>query len=182
MFMSLFTVLNNHKNYKNGGAYWNRGAYLQKHILWGALIGRRALNRIITVSPPWVSANLTILVDKKYATFKGRFNPSLNTIARSERNTKVLIQLCLEFLCVLTDYQCFCQGPASQLPTLVLKLLLALCCIWPCGCRLNSCEVPFVNKNSKHEKVITQTTSKQNSLSEFISKAVSDGKISDLNF
>ena len=55
MFMSLFTVLNNNKNYKNGGAYWNRGAYLQKHILWGALIrkgaliGRRALNRIITV-------------------------------------------------------------------------------------------------------------------------------------
>ena len=57
MFMSLFTVLNNNKNYKNGGAYWNRGAYLQKHILWGALIrkgaliGRRALNRIITVIP-----------------------------------------------------------------------------------------------------------------------------------
>ena len=43
-------VLNNNKNYKNGGAYWNRGAYLQKHIVWGALIGRRALNRIITVS------------------------------------------------------------------------------------------------------------------------------------
>ena len=55
MFMSLSTVLNNNKNLKNGGAYWNRGAYLQKHILWGALIrkgaliGRRALNRIITV-------------------------------------------------------------------------------------------------------------------------------------
>ena len=53
--MSLFTVLNNNKNYKNGGAYWNRGTYLQKHILWGALIrkgaliGRRALNRIIAV-------------------------------------------------------------------------------------------------------------------------------------
>ena len=56
MFMSLSTVLNNNKNLKNGGAYWNRGAYLQKHVLWGALIrkgaliGRRALNRIITVS------------------------------------------------------------------------------------------------------------------------------------
>ena len=55
MFMSLSTVLNNNKNLKNGGAYWNRGAYLQKHVLWGALIrkgaliGRRALNRIITV-------------------------------------------------------------------------------------------------------------------------------------
>ena len=55
MFMSLSTVLNNNKNCKNVGAYWNRGAYLQKHILWGALIrkgaliGRRALNRIITV-------------------------------------------------------------------------------------------------------------------------------------
>ena len=35
MFMSLSTVLNNNKNCKNGGAYWNRGAYLQKHILWG---------------------------------------------------------------------------------------------------------------------------------------------------
>ena len=49
MFMSLSTVPNNNKNCKNGGAY------LQKHILWGALIrkgaliGRRALNRIITV-------------------------------------------------------------------------------------------------------------------------------------
>ena len=43
-------VLNNNKNCKNGGAY------LQKHILWralirkGAPIGRRALNGIITVS------------------------------------------------------------------------------------------------------------------------------------
>ena len=35
MFTSLSTVLNNNKNCKNGGAYWNRGAYLQKHILWG---------------------------------------------------------------------------------------------------------------------------------------------------
>ncbi len=41
--------------YKNGGAYWNRGAYLQKHIQRGvfirrgSLIGRRALNQIITV-------------------------------------------------------------------------------------------------------------------------------------
>ena len=58
MFMSLSTVLNNNKNLKNGGAYWNRGAYLQKHVLWGALIrkgaliGRRALNRIITVVNP----------------------------------------------------------------------------------------------------------------------------------
>ena len=33
MFMSLSTVPNNTKNYKNGGAYWNRGAYLQEHIL-----------------------------------------------------------------------------------------------------------------------------------------------------
>ena len=55
MFMSLSTILNNNKNCKNGGAYWNRGAYLQKHTLSGALIrkgaliGRRALNRIITV-------------------------------------------------------------------------------------------------------------------------------------
>ena len=36
MFMSLSTVLNNNKfNCKNGGAYWNRGTYLQNHILWG---------------------------------------------------------------------------------------------------------------------------------------------------
>ena len=66
MFMSLFTVLNNNKNYKNGGAYWNRGAYLQKHILWGALIrkgaliGRRALNRIITVLPIQYVTNFVV--------------------------------------------------------------------------------------------------------------------------
>ena len=69
MFTSLFTVLNNNKNYKNGGAYWNRGAYLQKHILCrgalirkGAPIGRRALNRIITVSKFSFKSVLNLLV------------------------------------------------------------------------------------------------------------------------
>ena len=68
MFMSLSTVLNNNKNLKNGGAYWNRGAYLQKHILWGALIrkgaliGRRALNRIITVVKNYTACKIHLLL------------------------------------------------------------------------------------------------------------------------
>lgn len=37
-------------------------------------------------------------------------------------------------------------------------------------------------KNSKHEKTITLAMSKQNSVSEFVSKVSSDGKISDLEF
>ena len=76
MFMSLSTVLNNNKNLKNGGAYWNRGAYLQKHVLWGALIrkgaliGRRALNRIITVHASVISLgqNTPTRIDLPYDT------------------------------------------------------------------------------------------------------------------
>ena len=67
--MSLSTVPNNIKNCKNGGAYWNRGTYLQKHIRMGvlirkgALIGWRVLNRIITVTPKFVFAKKNYWTD-----------------------------------------------------------------------------------------------------------------------